>query len=116
LHIQKLADGDRTIAINKEIKDYEILRLIMEWHDQKIFALGRASVNQKMLLLELTVPRSETEKVSVKELAQLPTLSYDGEFTGQLSDEKGDKYVLIASIASANRHAIYRVRLPGIGS
>lgn len=86
---------------------------MMGWKDQKMYALGTTSTNQRMLLLEMTVPQSEAEDVCVRELTPLPTLSYDEEFTEMLSDEMGEKYVLIASLAGGNRHAIYRIRLPG---
>lgn len=86
---------------------------MMGWNDGKMFALGTTSANQRMLLLEMTVPRGEAEEVCVRELAHLQTLSYHEEFTETLSDEQGEKYVLIASLGGANRHAIYRIRLPG---
>lgn len=87
----------------------------MEWHDNKIFALGTASGNQRMLLLMIQLPLSEADDISIKELAQLPSLSYDGEFTERLSTENGKMYVLIASVERGNRHAIYKINLPGEG-
>lgn len=65
-----------------------------------------------MLLLEIPMPGPNSNEVSVRELAQLPNLSYDAHFTEVLSDEREENYVLIASLASANqRAAIHRIRL-----
>jgi hypothetical protein len=112
LHIQNLTEDDPTPAIHKDIRHYQVFKLMRGWHDDKMFALGRPSASHRMLLLEMTVPRSTAEEVSVRELAQLPGLSYNDEFTERVSDEAGEMYVLIAALAGANQHTIYRVRLP----
>ncbi len=115
LHIQKLADDELTPTIHSDIKNYRVLKLMMGWHDDKMFALGTSSANHKMLLLELTMPRASTDKVSVTELTPLPGLSYEDEFAERLSgEERGEKYVLIAALTGTNKRAIYRVRLPGL--
>ncbi|KAK3381856.1 hypothetical protein B0H63DRAFT_435372 [Podospora didyma] len=111
LHIQNLTESEPIPPIHKGLKNYRVLKLIMDWHDDKMFALGTTPLNQRLLLLELTVPRSEAEKVDIRELAQLPGLSHNDEFTVRLSDEAGEKYILVAALVGANRRAIYRARL-----
>ncbi|KAK0630326.1 hypothetical protein B0T17DRAFT_636267 [Bombardia bombarda] len=113
LHIQNLMPNSSTTAFHKDIKNYRILKLMMEANDEKMLALGTTSANHKLVLFELTVPRSDTDEVCMRELAQLPGLSYNDEFTERLSDGTDEKYVLIAALVAANRRAIYRVRLSG---
>lgn len=100
-------------AVQLDIKNYRVLKLIMGRRDEKLYAVGRPLASHRMLLLEITMPRPASTEVSVRELAPLPGLSYDVEFTERLSDEREENYVLIASLAGANqRAAIRRVRLP----
>lgn len=99
-------------AIQTRINNYRVLKLMMGWDDEKMFALGTPPASHKMLLLEMTIPRSGTDKIYAKELAQLPGLSCDDEFRGMLSDDKSEqRHVLIATLAGANQCAIYRVPL-----
>lgn len=99
-------------AIQNRINNHRVLKLMMGWHDDKMFALGTPPASHKMLLLEMTIPRSGTDKIYVKELAQLPGLSCDHEFVEMLSDDKSEqRHVLIATLAGANQCAIYRVPL-----
>ncbi|KAH8697600.1 hypothetical protein BGW36DRAFT_169975 [Talaromyces proteolyticus] len=114
LYIRNIIENDPSAAIEKKIKNYRVLRLIMGWRDEKILALGTPSASHKMFLLEMTVPRSENDSVSVTELTQIPGLSYDDEFIEMLSDESGEKYVLIAALAGAKQSTIYKVHLPGV--
>lgn len=86
---------------------------MMEWNDRILLALGTVSGDQRMLLLKISLPQSEADNVSIKELAQLPGLSYDGEFTERLSTEDGTKYVLIASVERGGRHVIYKIGFSG---
>jgi len=106
-------EDNSTPVVQTDIKNYRVLKLMMGWHDEMMFALGRPSASHKMLLLEMTVPRPGAEEVSVRELAQLPGLSYDDEFTVRLSGEQGEKYILVAALVGANQRAIYRIRLSG---
>lgn len=119
LHIQKLTPDDTRIAIadpvdiHRDIPNYRVRKLLMAWHDDRMFAVGRTSANHKMLLLEMAVPREQTgPHVVIRELAQLPGLSADDEFVVGLSDEEGEQYILVAVLAGVNRRAIYRIRLP----
>jgi len=113
LHTQSLMADAVMPAVQLDIKDYRILKLIMGRRDEKLYAVGRPLASHRMLLLEITMPRPASTEVSVRVLAPLPGLSYDVEFTERLSGEREDNYVLIASLAGANqRAAIHRVRLP----
>jgi hypothetical protein len=113
LHIHRDETSDQTTSITKVIKNYRVHRLMMEWNDRILFALGTASGNQRMLLLKISLPLSDADNVSIKEIAQLPGLSYDAEFTERLSTENDIKYVLIASVERGSRHVIYKICLSG---
>ncbi|KAK0631510.1 kinase-like domain-containing protein [Immersiella caudata] len=110
LHIQSLVDDGVSPGVHKDIRHYRVLKLMMD-SDDRLFALGTTSANQKLLLLELTVPRSPIGNVSVKEISTLPGLLYSDEVTQRISEEAGDKFVLVAALVAPNRRAIYRVRL-----
>jgi len=77
----------------------------------RLYALGTSSAHQRLLLLELTVPQSLVGNISVREITNLPGLSYNDEFTQRISEETGEKFVLVAALVAPNRRAIYRVRL-----
>ena len=112
LHVQTFSGIDPTRDMQKDIPNYRILKLMMGWHDERLFAVGTISANHRMLLLDISIPRpGESTPITVHELAQLPGLSYGDEFTERLSDEKGEKYVLIAALGGANRRTIYRVSI-----
>lgn len=110
LHVQSLASGGPSPGVHKDIRHYRVLRLMVGSND-RIFGLGTTSANQRLLLLELIVPRSPTGDISVREICNLPGLSYDDELTQKISEERGEKFVLIAALVAPNRRAIYRVRL-----
>jgi hypothetical protein len=87
----------------------------MDWNDRKIFALGTPAGTNRVYLLEMTVPQSEVDKVTVTELVSLPDLSQDDEFTQVLSSgssKQGGDYILIAALTNASRRWIYRISLP----
>ncbi|PCH02423.1 Hypothetical protein PENO1_022300 [Penicillium occitanis (nom. inval.)] len=114
LYIQNLADPG-SIAVENTIKNYRVLKLVMDWNDRKIFALGTPAGTNRVYLLEMTVPQSEVDKVTVTELVSLPDLSQDDEFTFVLSSsssQQGGDYILIAALTSARRRWIYRISLP----
>lgn len=113
LYIQKVETG--SVAIENTIKNYRILKLIMDWDDRKIFALGTPAGMNRVYLLRMTVPQSEVDRVTVTELVPLPDLSQDDEFTQVLSagsSQQGGDYILIAALTNANRRWIYRISLP----
>lgn len=116
LHIQDL-QKPRTNDVQHLIKSYRILKLVMDCDDRKMFALGTHLGKSQVYLLELTVPQSETGKVPVRELAVLPGLSQDDEFTLVLSynpqqpSEGGEKYILIAALATTSPRWVYRIPL-----
>lgn len=83
----------------------------MSWDDTKIFAIGTPEASLRMVLLEIKAPRRRETRVSVKEIEQLPGLSYHDDFTEVLSYKREKKYVLIAALMEANQHAIYKVAL-----
>jgi len=79
--------------------------------DDRLFALGTTSANQRLLLLELIVPHSPVANISIREIGSLPGLSYNDELTQRISQNLGEKFVLIAALVAPNRRAIYRARL-----
>jgi hypothetical protein len=116
LHIQDL-NNPGSNDIPSPIRNYRVLKLLMDLDDRKIFALGTHSGNNRVHLLEMTVPQSENDKVVVRDLLPLPDLSYDDEFTQVLSYSpglggNGEKYILIAALTTASPRWIYRIPLP----
>ncbi|KAL4783305.1 kinase-like domain-containing protein [Aspergillus varians] len=109
LHIHDLTAGESTVPIQKDIKNYRVLKLMMGSNDDKLYAVARQSTNYKLVLIEMTVPRSNADELRFKELAHLSDLSSDDQFTTQLSDADGGKYVLIASLVGNGQRAIRRV-------
>ncbi|KAL4905101.1 hypothetical protein BDW74DRAFT_19058 [Aspergillus multicolor] len=109
LHIQDLAADDTTSHIRKDIKHYRVLKLMMGSQDDKLYAVVRHPFNYKMLLVELTVPRSNEDEVCFKELTTLPDLIEDDQFTERLRDATDGKCILLASLVGAGRRAIHRV-------
>ena len=96
--------------VQKDIANYRILKLMMSPRDERLFALGCTSAKHKILLLELKMAQFGGE-VSVTELARLPGLSYGDDFSQMMSDEKGEKYFLIAALLGTNQRLIYGVSL-----
>jgi hypothetical protein len=109
LHIRSLSEGEPTKQA--EIKGYRVLRLMMGWDDTMIFAIGTPEAESRVVLLEIKVPRGREKQLVIKELEQLPGLSYKANFTEMLSDQRPFKYFLIVAPGKANQHAIYQVAL-----
>jgi len=112
LHVQSFVDGGPAPGAHQDIRHYRVLRLIVD-SDDRLFALGTTSANQRLLLLELIVPRSPAGTISIREISSLPGLSYNDEITQRISEELGEKFVLVAALVGPNRRALYKVRLGG---
>lgn len=84
--------------------------------DERMFAVGRRVANHKMLLLEMTMPRPGVNHISVREVAEIPGLAYNYEFTERIFYGQEESYVLLAAIMSGNRCGIYKIGLPGSSS
>lgn len=108
---------DNTPAIQADIKNYRVHKLMMGENDERMFAVGKRVANHKMLLLELTMPRpgEGAKHVSVKEVAEIPGLAYNDEFTERIFYGQ-ESYLLLAAIRSGNRCGIYKIGLPGSSS
>ncbi|RDW83664.1 uncharacterized protein DSM5745_03990 [Aspergillus mulundensis] len=109
LHIQDLAAENTMTPIRKDIKNYRVLKLMMSSQDDKLYAVARHPVNYKILLVELTVPRSNEDEVRFRELTTLPNLAEDDQFTERLHDTTDGKGILLASLVGAGRRAIHRI-------
>ncbi|RDA86581.1 hypothetical protein CP532_5986 [Ophiocordyceps camponoti-leonardi (nom. inval.)] len=98
LHILKIS-GDRSRDIRRDIRDYRIRRLLIGHRhgDRKLYALGCKTTSHRMLLLEIIITPVEAELV-VRQLGQLPNLSYSDDFSQMVSDEGEDKYILVAAL------------------
>lgn len=88
----------------------------MGWNDKKIFAIGTPEASLRMVLLEIEVPLKVGQRLSIKEVGQLPGLSHRDHFTEVLFYQRKEKYVLIAALLEANQHAIYKVPLTDLDS
>ncbi|KAJ6095506.1 hypothetical protein N7486_006252 [Penicillium sp. IBT 16267x] len=110
LHIRSLDPKSTIQSAAADIHTYRVLKLMMGWDDKRLFAVGKRSANHKMLLLEMTMP-GPTKKILIKELAELPGLSDDDEFSERLSFLGEEKFILLAALTNDNRRAIYRFRI-----
>ncbi|KAK8089253.1 hypothetical protein PG997_004214 [Apiospora hydei] len=90
------------------VKGYRFVKVLTSWQDDKIFALGTQSANNKMILMEFGIPRPE-EDVEVATLTALHGLSYGEEFAATLSQQAEERYIIISTL----RGTIYKVALPG---
>lgn len=90
------------------LKGYRFVKVLTSWQDDKIFALGTQSANNKMILMEFRIPRPE-EDVEVATLTPLNGLSYGEEFAATLSSQTEERYIIISTL----RGTIYKVVLPG---
>ncbi|KAF4585780.1 ankyrin repeat protein [Ophiocordyceps camponoti-floridani] len=106
-HVQKFAGTDIGREVQKDIPNYRVCRLLMGHCDSRLFALGTMSANHRMLLLEMRVPQPEAD-LEVRQVAHLPGLSYNDEFSEMLWDEGGEGYILIAALT----RTVYRVAIP----
>ena len=84
------------------------MKVLTSWEDDKIFALGTQSANNKMLLMEFAIPRPD-EKVEITTLTPLHGLSYGEEFVATLPSQTEERYLIISTL----RGTIYKVVLPG---
>ncbi|KAL3481350.1 hypothetical protein BJX99DRAFT_271288 [Aspergillus californicus] len=115
LHIRDMAIGETTRSIRKDIKKYRILRLMMGSRDDRMYALARESTSYRILLLRVTVPQSNGDQLSLTELAHLPGLSGDDQYSVKLNDIDSEKRILVAALVGDNKCAIYQVRLDETG-
>jgi hypothetical protein len=111
LHIHDMMVDNLVTPIRKDIKNYRVLKLMMDWDDNRMFALGRPSGSNRMHVLQINVPGSQDDEITITELAQIPGLSEGDQFTEKLSDGGGEKYLLITALAGPNQCCIYRVGL-----
>ncbi len=114
LYIQNLADPG-SIAVENTIKNYCILKLVMDWNDRKILRWVHQPVRIESIYLEMTVPQSRSRQshryrtgVSTGSIAATMSLLL---FSRQVLPARRD-YILIAALTSARRRWIYRISLP----
>ncbi|KAJ5867576.1 hypothetical protein N7534_002129 [Penicillium rubens] len=112
LHIQSLAQLDKTAAIQADIKNYRVLKLMMGKDDEKIFAVGRRAAHHKMLLLEVDMPLPQETKISVTELAEIPGLAYSDDFAERVVHGESESVVILAALMGANQCGIYKITVP----
>ncbi|KAL3456860.1 kinase-like domain-containing protein [Aspergillus heterothallicus] len=113
LHIHDMTAENPAILIQKEIKNYRVLKLMMAINDDKMYALARKSGNHRIMVLEMKVPGTQGDELCARELADLPDLSEDDEMTERLHENEGEKFITIAALVGKGRRAIYRVDING---
>ena len=112
LYVEDLKEVSSGRSCQADIKNYRILKLMTGWSKKKMLAVGRNVASHNMILLEVELPVSEFSKVSIKQLAQFPGVSYNDRFVVQTRGEANeDKYVVLAALMSANQRAIYKVKI-----
>lgn len=109
LYIQSLDEADSSFAVQAQIKNYRILKLMTGWNQGRMFAIGRHVSGHTLILLEVNLHQSQAGGVFIKELARLPGLVYGDQFVATLGHIQGGKYLLLAALMSANQRAIYKV-------
>ncbi|KAK8138792.1 serine/threonine protein kinase [Apiospora sp. TS-2023a] len=107
LHIRSVRLDDSSRDVQTMVKGYRLVKVLTSWQDDKIFALGTQSANNKMILMEFGIPRPD-EDVEVTNLAALNGLSYGEEFAATLSSQTEERYIIISTL----RGTIYKVVLP----
>ncbi|KAJ5165156.1 uncharacterized protein N7500_006986 [Penicillium coprophilum] len=112
LHIQSLAEVDKTAAIHADIKNYRVLKLMMGKNDEKIFAVGRRAAHHRMLLLEIAIPAPQATTITVTELAEIPGLTYSDEFAERVVHGEKESVVILAALMGANQCGIYKITVP----
>ncbi|KAK8056451.1 hypothetical protein PG993_001678 [Apiospora rasikravindrae] len=108
LHIRSVRHDDNSRDVQTMVKGYRFVKVLTSWQDDKIFALGTQSANNKMILMEFGIPRPE-EDVEVTTLTALHGLLYGEEFAATLSRQAEERYIIISTL----RGTIYKVALPG---
>ncbi|KAK1638668.1 kinase-like domain-containing protein [Colletotrichum phormii] len=96
----------------KIIENYRLLRVMIDPSDDTIFALGSRADGGCILVLEIARPETR-DPVVIRELAQLPGLSENDEFTGTIVGNDGNRHILITALVGANRHAVFKIDLSG---
>ncbi|KAJ5980172.1 hypothetical protein N7481_007470 [Penicillium waksmanii] len=109
LYIQSLDEADSSLAIQAQIKNYRILKLMTGWNQGRMFAIGRHVSGHTLILLEVNLHQPQVGDVFIQELARLPGLAYGDQFVATLGRIQGGKYLLLAALMSANQRAIYKV-------
>ncbi|KGO69019.1 hypothetical protein PITC_078440 [Penicillium italicum] len=112
LHIQSLAKENTKSAIKFDINNYRVLKLMMDKHGDKMFAVGRRAAHHTMLLLEIPMPGSQETKISVIELAEIPGLTYSDEFSERFVHGEEESTVILAALMGANKCRIYKITVP----
>ncbi|KAK7440161.1 serine/threonine protein kinase [Colletotrichum acutatum] len=95
----------------KNIEEYRLLRVMADQNDDTIFALGIKPDGGRIRLLEITIPETR-DPMTVRELAQLPSLSENDEFTGTIVGDDGSRHILVTALVGSHRHAVFKINLP----
>ncbi|KXH26963.1 serine/threonine protein kinase [Colletotrichum nymphaeae SA-01] len=96
----------------RNIEEYRLLRVVVDQNDDTTFALGTKRDGGRIRLLEITIPETR-HSVTVRELAQLPSLSENDEFTGTIVGDGGNRHILVTALVGPSRHAVFKIGLPG---
>lgn len=99
--------------MEKAIKGYRVLSLMMDQDDRKMFALGTKSAKNKLHLLELSIPHPNAD-LSVENITEIRELSYEDKFLARIVVDNTQEYVLIVALASGKRRSnvIVKISLP----
>ncbi|KXH32372.1 serine/threonine protein kinase [Colletotrichum simmondsii] len=95
----------------KTIEEYRLLRVMVDQNDDTTFALGIKRDGGRIRLLAITIPETG-HSVAVRELAQLPSLSENDEFTGTIVGDSGNRHILVTALVGPSRHAVFNINLP----
>ncbi|KAH6885936.1 kinase-like domain-containing protein [Thelonectria olida] len=91
--------GDKPRSVAK----HELLSLMMDPSDEKMYAIGKRSVQNGLLVLEIPVPSPHSDP-EVTEIARIPGLTYGAvEFTSRLVTDGDEKHIIMAALAGGNQ-------------
>jgi hypothetical protein len=107
LHIHHFDSSEYGKNVEKDVKHYRLLMACVSPSEDRIYALGTASANHKMILLGIGVPQREN-KLSVNKVASLPQLTDGVGVSFTIFEEHRESYALITALNGM----IYRVKLP----
>jgi hypothetical protein len=101
--------GDRPRSVAK----HELLSLMMDPSDEKMYAIGKRSLQNRLLVLEIPTPKPHSDP-EVNELAKIPELTYGVvKLVSRLVTVGDQKQIIIAALAGGNQtlSTICRVNL-----
>ncbi|KAL4945255.1 hypothetical protein BDV06DRAFT_45168 [Aspergillus oleicola] len=111
LHIHDMAVNNNTDSIQVDIKNYRVMKLLIDLEDDRLYAVARQSANYRVVLVRMTIPRSNADDIRPTEIAQLEDFSEDDPFTMRITETGRQTSLLISSVVSSGRPAVRKIEI-----